>query len=323
MARDADDTPTRAAATPLNATSVQPTRGGLRRWAPLLIAWLLVPALGVALRLMPAWTSSTNTWVADGAAHYRLVSAQVEHGRLPDPDRLTDLPEGRHLGRFLPLGLYQAAATWHRVVSAFGRDLPWSLTWFTALAGALIAWPAWIGARALGAGPWSAALAALVAVLLPAHLQRTTAFMLRYDAAGVLMIALHMTLGLAALAAPTRRAALVRSVLSGVALIAALAMWRVPLVVPALEAATVAFLAIARRPSDRLRLWSATTAIALIASCVAFEYLRAQGHVFSLAATMVIAVAVALQTPAFRNPRSRVGSRALVLLIGGDCWRSG
>jgi hypothetical protein len=102
-----------------------------------------------------------------------------------------------------------------------------------------------------------------------------------------------------------------------VALIAALAVWRVPLVVPALEAATVAVIAIARPPSERLRLWMGITAIALVLCCMAFEYLRAQGHILSLTATAVIAVALALQTPIVARPTSRAVSRALVFLIAG------
>jgi len=291
-------------------------RRRLRRWAPCFSAWLLVPALGVALRLVPVSTSPGNTWVADAAAHDRLVEARVEHGRLPDPDALTDLPGGRHLGRFLPLGLYEAAAAWHQAAAWLGgRSLAWSLAWFTALAGALVAWPVWNGARAIGAGPWGAVVAAFLSVVIPAHVWRTTAFMLRYDALGTAMITTHTLLGVAALAAPSRRAGLVNSVLSGLALIGALAVWRVPLVVPALEAMVVAVVAIARPPSAQVRVWMAATAIALVVACMALEYLRTQGHLLSMTTTVVFAVAAILQVPILRRPATRARARAAVILV--------
>lgn len=288
----------------------------LGRWAPRAVAWVLVPALGIALRLVPTWSNPGNTWVADAAGHYRLVAALVDHGRLPDPDTLTDLPRGRSLGRFLPLGLYTTAAAWHHAAAWFGeRDLGWSLSRFTAVAGALIAWPAWVGARAIGAGPWGAAVAALVAVAAPAHLQRTTAFMLRYDALGSLWFAVHLLLGAAALGASKRRRALMLSILSGLGLVGALAVWRVPLLAPVLEAVCVTFLAIARPPSAALRLWMGATGAALVVACVMFQYLRAQSHLFSLTTAIVVAIAAVLQIPFLSRSSTRVGTRAAAILL--------
>jgi hypothetical protein len=130
-----------------------------------------------------------------GAFHYRLVASLVDHGRLPDPDSLSDLPAGRHLGRFLPLGLYSTAAVWHRVASLFGHDVPWSLAWFTAIcrsAGGVAGMDRGTRARrrALGGGARGTGRRAPARAPSAHH-----GFMLRYDALGVLLIASHMMLG--------------------------------------------------------------------------------------------------------------------------------
>jgi hypothetical protein len=287
-----------------------------RRWAARIAGWVLVPALGLGLRLASTWTPPGNTWTLDAAGHHRWIAWLVEHGRLPSLDPLSDLPAGRDISRFLPVGLYHAAALWHRITSAIGgHDLDASLRLFTALAGALVAWPVWVMARTLGAGPWSAALAALVAVTLPAHLEHTTAFLLRYDAPGTLLVATHLALGVAGIVAATVRRTLILSVLSGFALLAALAVWRVPLVLPAFEAAAVAILAIRRAPSSALRLWFGTTAIALLAACASLEYLRAQHAILSIPVLGVLVLAGALQCLAFEPLAARALTRAALLIV--------
>ncbi len=286
------------------------------RWAPRVAGWLLVPAVGLALRLGSVWTPPGNTWTLDAAGHYRLIAWLVEHGRLPHPDLLTDLPGGRDIGRFLPVGLYHVAALWHGLVAPLGgHDLGWSLRSLTALAGALVAWPVWGATRALGAGPWSAALAALVAATIPAHLEHTTAHLLRYDGFGTLLVATHLALGIAAIAARTPRRTQVLSGLSGLGLLAALCVWRVPLVIPAIEAVAVAALAIHRAPSSALRLWFGATAAALLAACASLEYLRAQRSVLAIPTLVVFAIAGALQCLALRPLAGRAITRAATLVL--------
>jgi asparagine N-glycosylation enzyme membrane subunit Stt3 len=285
-------------------------------WLPRLVGWVLIPALGVALRLAPLWQPPGNTWTFDAAGHYRLVAEQVAHGHLPTPDRFTDLPEGRRLGRFLPPGFYRVAGTWHRIAAALGaRDLDLNLQVLMALLGALVAWPVWGAARALGAHRWAAAFAALVAVLAPAHLQRTTAFLLRYEGLGTLLATAHIALAAAALGARTTRSALARSMLSALALVAALATWRVTLVVPALETAIVFALAVARPPTMGLRIWTTTQALGLAAAALLLEYLRAQSFLLSPMFLATLAVAATIQTPILQGTGSRVVARAVTLSL--------
>ncbi len=287
-----------------------------RRWAARVAGWVIVPALGLGLRLASTWTPPGNTWTLDAAGHHRWISWLVEHGRLPGLDPLSDLPLGRDIGRFLPVGLYHAAALWHRMAALLGgHDLDASLRVFTALAGALVAWPVWVVARTLGAGPWSATLAALVAVTVPAHLEHTTAFLLRYDALGALLVTTHLALGMSALVAPTRRRTLVLSVLSGVGLLAALAVWRVPLIIPVFEAVAVTLLAIRRAPSPALRLWFGSTALALLIACASLQYLRSQRAVFSMPILGVLTLAVALQGLALKPLATRAITRAATLIV--------
>ncbi|MBI1797931.1 MAG: hypothetical protein HY076_01905 [Candidatus Eisenbacteria bacterium] len=287
-------------------------RSRLGRWAPRLAAFLLVPALGLQLRLAPP---AGNAFTLDAAGHERLIATRVAAGRLPQPDRLADPPLGRDLGRFLPLGLYQAAALWARAARAIaGFDLDRALRGFTALAGALIAIPVWFGARALRAGPWSAALAALIAVVLPAHVDLTTGPMLRYDAPGTLLATTYLMLGVAAVAAASPARARGLAALSALALLLALAVWRVPLILPPIVALIAAILACVRPPAPAWRAWLLATAVALVVACLGLEYLRRQLHVLAPSTLAVIAVAAALHAPALRSERSRPAVRGAIVL---------
>jgi hypothetical protein len=138
--------------------------------------------------------------------------------------------------------------------------------------------------------------------------------MLRYDALGTTLIAAHLLIGTAALAARSRARTWGLAALSALGLIGALAVWRVPLLVPAVEALGVSLLVIARPPSAALRIWMGTTAGALIIACLSFEYLRAQSHLFAPTTFLVVAVAVVLQIPALVCDGSRVGMRALAII---------
>ena len=288
-----------------------------RSWLPRVVGWVLVPALGVILRMAPAMGPPGGTWTHDEAGHYRLVATLVADGHLPTPDRFTDLPDGRDLGRFLPLAFYHACAVGSRVLAALGvRDFDLGLHWLMAVFGALVAWPVWLGARALGARPWGAVVATLVAVAAPAHLQRTTAFLLRYEGLGTVLATAHLALAAAALSALSPRQALIRSILSGLALVGALATWRVTLVVPALEIAVVVALAIWRPPGPAVRRWAVATAVALVASGLLFEYLRSQSFLLSPIPITIAAAVAMLHLPTVTAPASRRAARTAMLVLG-------
>jgi len=122
-------------------------------------------------------------------------------------------------------------------------------------------------------------------------------------------------LGAAALAVRKPSRAIWLSALSGLALLGALAVWRVPLLVPVLEAASWGVLAVARPASAALRIWAGTTATALVVACASFPYLRAQDHVVSPATLVVIATAAILQVPAISRSTSRAATRAVAILL--------
>src|SRR5436190_1644870 len=94
---------------------------------------------------------------------------------------------------------------------------------FTAWAGALMVVPVFFAARALFAAPRAAFAAALLAAVIPAHLHRTYALWLRYDALGSLLALTHVALVLASLAAPARPRARLLAALGALALLAAVA----------------------------------------------------------------------------------------------------
>src|SRR5262245_57774974 len=182
----------------------------------------LAAVIGINLRLVPAMLHPDFPFVHDAAYHERLIVQTLVAGRLPAIDRLSNAPTGRRTAQELPVGLYAVAASAHRGLSALGLvDLKWNLELLIALCGGLIALPVWFGTRAVFGSTSAASCAALGSVLLPAHLQRTYGYWLRYDALGALLVATHVAFALASLGTtePWRRRAL--AVASALSLVAA------------------------------------------------------------------------------------------------------
>ncbi|MGH7731075.1 MAG: hypothetical protein ACRENJ_07480 [Candidatus Eiseniibacteriota bacterium] len=290
------------------------------------IAMLLAAvALGFALRLIPSWRGADAYPLSDRMFHLRMTQAISDRWRLPRVDSLACAPVGREVGRMLPTGLYWAAGAFHRAAAALDyRDLLTHARLFVALAGALVALPAYGAARALYRGRTPALVAALVAVILPAHLHRSFGYWFRYDALGTLLIATHVALSLAALAAPNRTRARAASVGAALALVAALAVWRVALMLPVLEVVFVLLYTLLRPPGAPLREWWSAQVLGGTLACLLFAYLREQSFVLSGAWLLAIGLAAALWTPWLRRegapPARRAGLLALVALaaaLGG------
>jgi hypothetical protein len=181
-----------------------------------------------------------------------------------------------------------------------------------ALAGALTVLPVYFAARALGAGASGALLAAALLALLPAHLHRTFDYWVRYDALGTLLIATHWALLLRALGHPRGRGAW--SVLAAIAGFAALATWRVALIVPVLEAVFVLGW-VAWRGADRA-LATATVPSALVAfgAGLALRYLAVTSYAATWPSLLVLASALAAALAPWRPIGRRAPVRAAVVL---------
>jgi hypothetical protein len=288
--------------------------------ATTIAALLAIVALGAALRLIPSWRGAAPDLLSDAAFHLRMTRMASERWRLPAVDSLASAPAGREVGRWLPTGLYWAVGSFHRAAAAIDRrDLETHARLFVALAGALVALPAFGAARALGWGRAPALVAALVAVTLPAHLHRSFGYWFRYDAPGTLLIATHVALSLAALAATDRRAARAASVGAALALVASLVVWRVALVLPILESAFVLLcVVLLRPPGAALREWWSAQVIGGTLACLSLAYLRDQSFALSTAWLLAIGLALALWTPVLRRDvvpwTHRAGLLALVAL---------
>lgn len=282
------------------------TAAARRRWSPALLLPLAI-ALGVVLRLIPCLRDPGFEFVVDASYHERLTREVVRTGRLAAIDPMSEAPEGRGTADHLPLGLYRLGAMSHRVLDTVGsHDLRWNLAVMTAVAGALIAIPVWLGVVALTGNGLAAGLAALLAVFLPAHLQRTFGFCLRYDAPGTLFAALHAALGLVALTSPRSRSRWMAAIGAAIALIAALWFWRVGLLVLELEclAAAVALVWRGRTPEMRA-LWSALALIGTL-GLAPIAYLAAHRFLLSAPWLAVVGIAVACWLPLFDSRRSWV-----------------
>jgi asparagine N-glycosylation enzyme membrane subunit Stt3 len=197
------------------------------------IAVFSAVAVGTLLRLAVVWTDPAADFLNDSAYHWRMVNAAVAHGHVPEPDVLSDPPAGRDVASLLPLELYRSAAAFHAAASGLGsRDLRFNVLLFVALAGGLVALPVWAAARAMLGGGWAPVAAAFLAALSPAHLHRTYAYWLRYDALGTLLIVAHLAFALRAL---NGRRVWIESALSAACLFASIATWRVALAIPVIE----------------------------------------------------------------------------------------
>src|SRR5207249_3522794 len=110
------------------------------------------------------------------------------------------------------------------------RDPRANLFLFIALSGALIVVPVYLGTRALFGDTRAALFAALVVMCMPAHVDRTLAQHVRFDAPGITLCALHAAFALRALATPARAAGPARLALvaGAVALALAAGRWLAP-----------------------------------------------------------------------------------------------
>jgi len=287
-------------------------------------AWLAALVLiGTVVRMAPWFQDPGLDLASDASYHERLVIALIQNGRLPSPDPLSEAPLGRRIGPLLPEGLYVLAAGFCRAVGAIDPSrIHVALMWFTALAGALVALPTYLAARALYPGSAAAAIAAIAVTLMPAHIHRTVAYWLRYDALGTLFVTTHLALAFMALdpQASRRRLAALGSAL---ALAAAVAVWRVPLMIPLIETVFVVAWVIARGASPALREWFALTVLIGSLSFPALEYLRAQSYLLSPVWLASVAVAVVLFLPALsEGGRAAIRAPALAIALGAG-WAVG
>jgi hypothetical protein len=210
------------------------------RLAPTLGVFLVLTSCvlaGAILRLTPVRRAGGVEFDFDPAFHFRQVEAVVQSGGVPAVDPLGLPPAGKPVVALLPTLLYTAVGGWHHFLARIGltHDLTVSALSFIALCGGLIAVPVYAGARGLGLSMVAAVIAAIFAVLCPAHVHRTVGHWLRYDALGTLLVTAHVAGLAAALGARKGRGLVVGSAVAALALAAAIASWRVALVLVALE----------------------------------------------------------------------------------------
>jgi asparagine N-glycosylation enzyme membrane subunit Stt3 len=286
-------------------------------------ALLLVVAvtLGTALRLAPCIRNPgfENAW--DGQYHERLTRQVLASGRLAEVDSLSNAPVGRPTASHLPTGLYFAGAWVHRVLRALGsRNLLWNLALMQSLAGALIALPAWLAAAVVFRNRGAAAVAATLAVFMPAHLGRTMGNDLRYDSLGTLLVTTHVALALAALAEsrPSRRWGF--SIGAALAFVAAMSVWRVSLLVLIPELAYAVPRFVLRGPGPAGALWLSMALVGTL-GLLPVRYLTEHGFLLSSFWLFVVGFGIVLAIPGIggRWPLRAVALAAIatIALVAG------
>jgi hypothetical protein len=280
---------------------------------------LFAVTLGLALRLAPGLRDPGIEFQSDAAFHARMVRAVLASGALPARDTRGGAPEGRDIGALVPPGLYHAGAAFHRLLpwgNVTGengrRALEISLMAFEALAGALVAVPVWFATRALARDARGAACAALAIAVMPSSLDRTFGDSLRPDALGTLLIVTHLAFLLRAL---RRTGRVTDSLLAAFALAAALVVWRVALVIPALEAIFVLGRVAWRGVEAEVREAFLPTALIATLLCFPLRYLAVMRYALSFPSLLVVAAALATLVPRLGPGRSRPPWR-LAMLAG-------
>ena len=299
------------------------------RWALEAVALVAIVTLGALLRFEPVRRTGGAERVEldfDPAFHLRMAAAVREHGAVPEPDPLGFPPAGRPVAALLPTLLYDVLAAFDRLLDALGleRKLQASALLLTALLGGLIALPLWGAARGLGLGPAAALVAAAFAAVTPAHVHRTAAHWIRYDALGSLFLFAHA--GLLAVALGARRGPGVVRASAGAALALALAVgaWRVSLLALALESLAVLALFLARALRLHHLLAFAPSLAAGLAVSLLVPYLlqgpfllsRTGALVFLTLGLLLLDAATSLH--ALKGPQGhlvRVGLTAAILLV--------
>jgi hypothetical protein len=277
------------------------------------VALLATIALGAWLRLLPCLADPGSVLYGDAAFHFRMVQETVARGSVPAVDSLANAPAGRELARLLPVGFYVVAAGVDPILGAIGAEDPGSRArLFIAICGALIAGPVFLAARTLFRHRGAALAAAAAAVIVPAHLHRSFCYWYRYEPLGALLISSHIALALTALSS-RGRAVWPPAVLSALALIASLWVWRVAFMIPLLETMFVAGWVVVAPPSVRVRSWFTAMAAATALSCLVLGYLREQSFLASSGTVAVLGIAAALWLPPLREARSRRPARALAV----------
>jgi len=291
--------------------------------APALL--VVAVAFGTYLRLWPSLPSGRTEFLSDGATIARLALEGAPTGRLPAIDSLAEAPTGRALGPVLAPGLIVGAGVFHRWMASLGsRDAAMDLTLFGALAGGLIAVPIYLWARVQWGSGWTPAVAALFVAFLPAHLHRTFGYFMRYEALGSLLVASHLACLAAALAAAGTRRRLAFAAAAAFFLAASLWSWRVPLIVPLIEAGLFAVLLVARGAERPARDGFAIQMAGGTIAAFALEYLRTQRMAGSGSWLAALALGGLAFVPRLAPGRGRAAERvvwvagavALGLLLG-------
>jgi hypothetical protein len=291
----------------------------------------LALVMGLALRVIPELRDPGIQFLVDAAYHARLAEAAGGPGGLPALDRMSEAPVGRPTGAILPTGLYLLAAGFERAFGApSGDERP--LLLLMALIGALVVVPVYASTSALFADRRAAAVSALVAAVLPAHVARTADFWLRYDGLGTLLLTAHAAFAFRALTADHRPAGMsgkrswwpdhADAAASALFLLAATWVWRVALIVPWIETAYVAARFLLRGAEPGVRRWFSTLVLAGTIGFPAIEYLRVQRFVFSTGWLLAVLVVVTLWLPLL-DSRGRAVRAWTLAAIGGIAWLVG
>jgi hypothetical protein len=278
-------------------------------------ALLVIVAGGTWLRMLPFVADPAGTFLSDAAFHERMTMTSAV-GPIPVRDLLANAPEGRVLGDLLPLAFYSMVAFVHRVLAALDHaDIRFHSLFAIALFGGLIALPVFAMCRITTRDDRAGLLAALTAVVVPAHLHRTWCYWFRYESLGTLILAVHVAFGVAALAATDRRARWIHAAAAGLALWLALAVWRVSFMLPLLEAGFVMLIALRRPPSEGVRAWFACVIAGGTVACLTLGYLRTQWFVLSAPWAIAMALAILLLTPLVVSARMRTRFAGIAVAV--------
>lgn len=206
------------------------TQGKAFKITFIVLAAIAAFAVLIYLRMIPGIDNKVE-FRFDRAFNYRMTASVVKNGTVPEVDHLSTYPEGKRVKEFLPTGMYQACAFFHKVVNLV-REAPLTRTilYFCAFWGTLIFIPAYFISYQLYRKRWVAFLSAFLAGMIPAYLHRTVCYWYRFEIAGVPLLFASLLFLMKAMDSEGDRKTILFSVISALFLWGALLMWRLSVI---------------------------------------------------------------------------------------------
>lgn len=197
--------------------------------APVIILSCIFAVLFYA-RMIPAINNKVE-FILDSSFNYRMTDELIRSGAVPSIDKLSTYPQGKDINALLPTGMYYACAVFHKAVNLF-RETPLSVSilLFSSFFGSLIIIPSYLISFEIYRNRPAAYIAAFLAGIIPAYLNRTICYWYRYEMPAVPILFMSLYFFIKAFNAREDKKTFIYMFISVAFLIASLFIWRLAII---------------------------------------------------------------------------------------------